>query len=113
MCPGSCADFKYDAERYIFRTLSIGGSIALRQTRSKHVPHHTASISTISVEVYVQAREIFTLFATLMNAAQLRRLFLLKDIRAAPECRTAQLRSRPIEDTIKTGENLIPAEPRR
>ncbi|MCK1434958.1 hypothetical protein [Bradyrhizobium sp. 15] len=34
----------------------------------------------ISMEVYVQAREIFILFESLLNGAQLRRLMLLKEI---------------------------------
>ncbi|WP_375161685.1 hypothetical protein [Bradyrhizobium sp. RDT46] len=34
----------------------------------------------ISMEVYVQAREILTLFESLLNGAQLRRLMLLKEI---------------------------------
>lgn len=37
--------------------------------------------NSISMEVYVQARETFTVFEGLLNAAQLKRMLLLKEIR--------------------------------
>src|SRR4051812_48421166 len=79
MCPASCPTSIMTRNATSFRTRSIGVVIALRQRRSKHV--YGFDQHTISVEVYVQAREIFTLSETLMNSAQqLRRLFLLKEI---------------------------------
>lgn len=35
---------------------------------------------TVSMEVYVQAREVFSIFEALLNGAQLRRLLLLKEL---------------------------------
>lgn len=56
---------------------------------------------TISMEVYVQAREVLSVFEALLNGAQLRHLLLLKELNnfrrssgMASDCRSAQL-SRP------------------
>ncbi|WP_247411942.1 hypothetical protein [Bradyrhizobium sp. 23] len=79
--PGIVPDLKNDAERYIVQNAldwqldRVAGDEIEARLASYGFDQHT-----ISVEVYVQAREIFTLFETLMNAAQLRRLFLLKEI---------------------------------
>lgn len=45
----------------------------------------------ISMEVYVQAREILTLFESLLNGAQLRRLMLLKEMRNLQRSQTTDL----------------------
>ncbi|SCB43270.1 hypothetical protein GA0061099_1007238 [Bradyrhizobium yuanmingense] len=45
----------------------------------------------ISMEVYVQAREILALFESLLNAAQLRRLILLREIHALQRSNGANL----------------------
>ncbi|OSI80485.1 hypothetical protein BSZ21_00695 [Bradyrhizobium canariense] len=64
-------DFKNDAERYI-----VQNALDWRLDRipADEIAARLASYGfdqhTISIEVYVQAREIFTLFQTLVNAAQ-------------------------------------------
>lgn len=79
--PGIVPDFKNDAERYIIQNAL---DWRLNRIAADEIEARLASYGfdqhTIGVEVYVQAREMFTLFETLMNAAQLRRLFLLKEI---------------------------------
>lgn len=79
--PGIVPEFKNDAERYIVQNAL---DWRLDPVAAVEIEARLASFGfdqhTISVEVYVQAREIFTMFETLMNAAQLRRLFLLKEI---------------------------------
>ncbi|MDD1519210.1 MULTISPECIES: hypothetical protein [Bradyrhizobium] len=45
----------------------------------------------ISMEVYVQAREILVLFESLLNGAQLRRLMLLKEINNFRRSKVADL----------------------
>ncbi|WP_247460669.1 hypothetical protein [Bradyrhizobium sp. 62] len=79
--PGIVPDFKHDAERYITQNAL---DWRLDRIAADEIEARLASYGfdqhSISVEVYVQAREMFTLFETLMNAAQLRRLFLLKEI---------------------------------
>lgn len=72
---------KDDAERY---TIQNALDWRLDPVAADEIEARLASYGfdqhAITMEVYVQAREIFTLFETLMNAAQLRRLFLLKEI---------------------------------
>ncbi|WP_247290239.1 MULTISPECIES: hypothetical protein [unclassified Bradyrhizobium] len=79
--PGIVPDFENDAEHYIIQNAL---DWRLDRIAADEIEARLASYGfdqhAISVEVYVQAREIFTLFETLMNAAQLRRLFLLKEI---------------------------------
>lgn len=79
--PGIVPDLKNDSERYIVQNAL---DWRLDRIAADEIEARLASYGfdqhTISVEVYVQAREMFTLFETLMNAAQLRRLFLLKEI---------------------------------
>lgn len=73
--------FEDDAERY---TIQNALDWRLDPIAAEEIEARLASYGfdqhAISLEVYVQAREIFTLFEALMNAAQLRRLFLLKEI---------------------------------
>ncbi|WP_247437181.1 hypothetical protein [Bradyrhizobium sp. 44] len=79
--PGIVSDVKNDAEPYI-----VQNALEWRLDRiaADEIEARLATYGfdqhTISVEVYVQAREIFTLFETLINAAQLRRLVLLKEL---------------------------------
>ncbi|WP_247325238.1 hypothetical protein [Bradyrhizobium sp. 141] len=47
----------------------------------------------ISMEVYVQAREILALFESLLNGAQLRRLLLLKEVNSLRGSKAADLRN--------------------
>jgi hypothetical protein len=60
--------------------------------------------SAITMEAYVQAREIFSLFEGLLQTAQVRRLVLLKEIesqrwaRARATCRSRQRYIRPTVD---------------
>src|SRR3954451_3582344 len=72
--PGIVPDFKNDAELYIVQNAL---DWRLDRVAADEIEARLAAYGfdqhTISVEVYVQAREIFTLFETLMNAAQLRR----------------------------------------
>jgi hypothetical protein len=78
---GIAPNFKDDAERY---TIQNALDWRLDPIAADEIEARLASYGfdqhAISLEVYVQAREIFTLFETLLNAAQLRRLFLLKEI---------------------------------
>jgi hypothetical protein len=78
---GIAAQFNDDAERY---TIQNALDWRLDPIAADEMEARLASYGfdqhAIGLEVYVQAREIFTLFETLLNAAQLRRLFLLKAI---------------------------------
>ncbi|WP_245452256.1 hypothetical protein [Bradyrhizobium forestalis] len=63
----------------------------------------------ISMEVYVQAREILALFESLLNGAQLRRLMLLKEINNFRRSRRADLaniaarKGQPSDVTFRRG----------
>ena len=46
----------------------------------------------INIDVYVQAREIFVLFESLLNAAQTKRMLLLREISRSPNRRLAGTR---------------------
>lgn len=95
--PSIVPDLKKDAERYIVQNAL---DWRLDRIAADEIEARLASYGfdqhAISMEVYVQAREIFTLFGTLVNAAQLRRLFLLKEINSRrrmldpPNCVPAQ-----------------------
>lgn len=78
---GIASNFKEDAERY---TIQNALDWRVDPIAAEEIEARLASYGfdqhAISLEVYVHARETFTLFETLMNAAQLRRLFLLKEI---------------------------------
>ncbi|WP_244561260.1 hypothetical protein [Bradyrhizobium canariense] len=79
--PGIVPDFKNDSERYIVQNaLDWRLDCMAADEIEARLASYGFDQHTISVDVYVQAREMFTLFETLMNAAQLRRLFLLKEI---------------------------------
>lgn len=78
-----------------FRTPSIGGSTPLRQTKSKPALQYGFDQHAINLEVCGQVREIFTLFETLMNAAQSDGCSCSRGSAAAAECR-ARLTSSPI-----------------
>ncbi len=96
---GIAPDFKDAAERY---TIQNALDWRLDPIAADDIEARLASYGfdqhAISLEVYVQAREIFTLFETLMNAAQLRRLYLLKEINSR----------RRMQDLP----NFIPGQPR-
>lgn len=96
---GIAPDFKDAAERY---TIQNALDWRLDPIAADEIEARLASYGfdqhAVSLEVYVQAREIFALFETLMNAAQLRRLFLLKEINSR----------RRMQDLP----NFIPGQPR-
>jgi len=89
---GIAPDFQDVAEIYTIHTAldwQLDASAALdieARLRSYGFDQHA-----ISMEVYVQAREILTLFESLLNGAQLRRLMLLKDINNVRRSRMADL----------------------
>nr|WP_249157407.1 hypothetical protein [Bradyrhizobium diazoefficiens] len=78
---GIAPDFQDVAEIYTIHNAldwQLDASAALDiedRLRSYGFDHHA-----ISMEVYVQAREILVLFESLLNGAQLRRLMLLKEV---------------------------------
>ncbi|MCP3391775.1 hypothetical protein NLM27_23570 [Bradyrhizobium sp. CCGB12] len=78
---GIAPDFRDIAEVYTFNNAldwQLDASAALdieARLRSFGFDQHA-----ISMEVYVQAREILILFESLLNGAQLRRLMLLKEV---------------------------------
>lgn len=65
----------------------------------------------ISMEVYVQAREILALFESLLNGAQLRHLLLLKEISNIRRSRMADFpnvgvrKSRPSDVTFSANKS--------
>ncbi|MET4183434.1 hypothetical protein ABIB94_005553 [Bradyrhizobium sp. JR7.2] len=54
---------------------------------------------TISMEVHVQAREVLSGFEALLNGAQLRRLFLLKEINNYRRSRGTASRRKPVQQS--------------
>lgn len=89
---GIAADFQDVAGIYTIRNAldwQLDASAALdieARLRSYGFDQHT-----ISMEVYVQAREILALFESLLNGAQLRRLMLLKEVNNSRRSKLADL----------------------
>ena len=61
---------------------------------------------SLNMEAYVQSREVFALFDTLLNGAQLRRLALLKELNNFQNPATYKARYKGVEDR-----NIIPSRP--
>lgn len=78
---GIAPEFQDEAERYIQQNaLSWQVDPIAAAEIENHLADYGIDHHALSMEVYVHAREIFTLFKGLLNAAQLKRAVILKQI---------------------------------
>ncbi|TYO62044.1 hypothetical protein FXV83_35000 [Bradyrhizobium hipponense] len=80
---GIAPDFQDVAEIYtITNALDWQMDASAAHDIEAHLRSHGFDQHAISMEIYVQAHEILTLFESLLNGAQLRRLLLIKEFNA-------------------------------
>jgi hypothetical protein len=80
-CVGIPAAFENAATRYTKRNaLSWRHDHEAATAIEARLVSYGFDQKTINTEVYIQAREVFFMFESLLNSAQQRRIFLLRDI---------------------------------